>query len=131
MHNYFKVEYQLHSNGFVLHICIYNGLSIYHRTIEENLQLASLPKSKQQYNVSRKPVFPTIPLDHVVIDNLHLFVRASDVLIDQLIMELLRLDAIDKARRVAGLDRMKHNHVAAFEEFVWSLGISVFPVSRR
>ena len=76
-------------------------------------------------------MFPTIPLDHVVIDNLHLFVRASDVLIDQLIMELLRLDAIDKARRVAGLARMKHNHVAAFEEFVWSLGISVFPVSRR
>ena len=97
-----------------------------YRTIEENLQLASLPKSKQQYNVSRKPVFPTIPLDHVVIDNLHLFLRVSDVLIDQLIMELLRLDAIDKARRVAGLDRTKHKHVAAFEEFVGSLGISGF-----
>ena len=72
-------------------------------------------------------MFPTIPLDHVVIDNLHLFLRVSDVLIDQLIMDLLRLDAIDMARRVAGLDRTKHKHVAAFEEFVQSLWISGFP----
>ena len=71
-------------------------------------------------------MFSIPPLNHVVIDNLHLFLRVNDVLIDQLIMELLRLDAIDKARRVAGLDRTKHKHVAAFEEFVGSLGISVF-----
>lgn len=90
------------------------------------MQLGSLLKTKQQYNVSRKPLFPTIPLHHVVIDNLHLFLRVSDILIDQLIMELLRLDAVDKAKKVAGLDPTKHQHVAAFEEFVWSLGISGF-----
>ena len=77
-------------------------------------------------------MFSIIPLNHVVIDNRHLYLRVNDVLIDQLIMELLRLDAIDKARRVAGLDRTKHKHVAAFEEFVGSLGISgFFPVSGR
>ena len=67
-----------------------------------------------------------IPLDRVIIDNLHLFLRVSDVLIDQLIMELLRLDALDKAKKVAGVDRTKHKHVTAFEDFVQSLGISGF-----
>lgn len=91
------------------------------------MQLASLPKKKKkQYNVSRKPLFPTIPLNHVVIDNLHLFLRVSDILIDQLIMELLGLDSLDKAKKAAGLHRTKHRHVAAFEDFVQSLGISGF-----
>ena len=88
--------------------------------------MASLPKRKQQYNVSRKPLFPMIPLDRVVIDNLHLFLRVSDTLVEQLIKELLRLDALDKAKKVAGVDRTKHNHVAVFENFVQSLGISGF-----
>lgn len=48
----------------------------------------------------------------------------SDILTDQLIMELLRLDAIDKAKKVVGLDCSKHKHVAALEDFVQSLGIS-------
>lgn len=45
--------------------------------------------------MSNKPLFPTIPLMHVVIDNLHLFLRTSDVLIDLLIVELRRQDAIE------------------------------------
>ena len=88
--------------------------------------MASLPKRKQQHNVSRKPLFPMILLNRVVIDNLHLFLQVSDILIDQLIVELLRLDALDKAKKVAGVDRTKHKHVAAFEDFVQSLGISGF-----
>lgn len=47
-------------------------------TFEENVQQGSLPKKKQQFNVSWKPLFPMIPLDHVVIDNLRLFLRVSD-----------------------------------------------------
>ena len=43
------------------------------RTIEENITLYKLPKSKKEYNVSNPPLFPTIPLTKVVIDNLHLF----------------------------------------------------------
>lgn len=34
-------------------------------------------------------------MDHVIIDTLHLFLRISDVLIDLLIRELRRSDAID------------------------------------
>ena len=37
------------------------------RSIQENVELSSLPKSKKKYNVSRLPLFPTIPLQNVVI----------------------------------------------------------------
>jgi len=58
------------------------------RTIEENLSLSQLPKSRKKYNVSNCPIFPSIPLTHVVIDNLHLFLRVSDKLITLLVTEL-------------------------------------------
>ena len=50
----------------------------------------------------------------------------SDVLIDQLIQELLRLDSLSKAKKIAGLDRSKHRHIAAFEDFVQKIGIPGF-----
>ncbi len=56
------------------------------RTVEENISLAG--KSRKQFSVSHAPLFPTIPLVNVVIDNLHLFLRVSDVLINHLIEEL-------------------------------------------
>ena len=51
------------------------------RTIQENIELSRKPKSKKEYNVSHPPLFPTIPLHNVVIDNLHMFLRVSDVLV--------------------------------------------------
>ena len=57
-------------------------------TIEENVSTSRLVKSKQQFNVSNKPLFLSIPLTNVVIDNLHLFLHVSDVLIRLLITEL-------------------------------------------
>ena len=38
------------------------------RTIEETVLLSQLPKSRKKYNVSNCPIFPSIPLTHVVID---------------------------------------------------------------
>ena len=67
-----------------------------------------------------------IPLGHVVMDNLHLFLRVSDVLIDQLIQELLRLDSLSKSKKTAGLDKSKHRHIAVFEDFVQNIGIPGF-----
>ena len=58
------------------------------RTIGENEQLSQEPKSKKRFNVSRAPLFPTIPLTNVVIDNLNLFLHVFDVLIRLLIDEL-------------------------------------------
>ena len=81
---------------------------------------------KKAFNVSRKPLFPFIPLAKVVIDNLHLFLRVSDVFVDLLIEELLRQDAIDKSKKYARLDTHKYNHIATFEKFVTSIGIPNF-----
>ena len=58
------------------------------RSVEEIVECAALPRLKQKFNVSHVPLFPTIPLSHVVIDNLHLFLRVADVLINLLITEL-------------------------------------------
>ena len=96
------------------------------RTIEENVSTSSLAKSKRQFNVSNKPLFPSIPLTNVVIDNLHLFLRVSDVLIRLLITELRRQHAIDKVNKFSTFDVQKYEHLQRFENFVRSLGIPNF-----
>lgn len=92
------------------------------RTIEENVKVSQLPKSKRKHNVSRLPLFPTIPLQNVVIDNLHLFLRVSDVLIDLLIVELQRMDLIEK-RKLTDFDPQKCKSLDRFQRFITSLGI--------
>ena len=59
------------------------------RTIEEITEKAKLGKtSKNRFNCSHAPMFPFIPIQHVVIDSLHLFLRIADVLINLLIRDL-------------------------------------------
>ena len=61
-------------------------------------------------NCSGLPLFPCIPIDHVVIDKLHTILRITDVLTNLLILDLRRLDEIDKAR-CGKLDRSKHTNL--------------------
>ena len=96
------------------------------RTIEDTIKLSQLPRSKKQFNVSNTPLFPTIPLTNVVIDNLHLFLRVSDVLLDLLITELKRQDSIDKVKRFSSFDITKYKHMQDFEQFIKGLGIPGF-----
>ena len=94
------------------------------RTIEENVEISSLPKARLKFNVSRAPIFPTIPLTNVVIDNLHLFLRVSDVLIRLLIDEFKRQDAISSARKFnESFDASKYKHCKGLEDFICTLGI--------
>ena len=63
------------------------------RTVEEISSMSQLGKSnKNRYNCSHKPTFPFIPIHHVIIDSLHLFLRISNVLINLLIRDLRILD---------------------------------------
>ena len=64
------------------------------RTIED----ICLCAASRKFNCKAKPLFYFIPMDHVVIDNLHMFLRISDVLIDLFIRELKRCDAVDKKK---------------------------------
>ena len=55
-----------------------------------------LPKSnKNKFNCVHEPLFPFIPLQCVVIDTLHMFLRISDVLTNLLIQELRLLDGVN------------------------------------
>ena len=84
------------------------------------MTLAALPKLRKQFNVSHSPLFPTIPW---LIDNLHLFLGVADILINHLIEELQRQDAIEKAKRFANFECSKYKHLYGYEQFVASLGV--------
>lgn len=67
------------------------------RTIEEIKEKSKLGKrNKSRFNCCQAPLFPFIPIDHVVIDTLHLFLRISDNLIDLLIRDLRIQDSMKK-----------------------------------
>ena len=53
-------------------------------------------QSSAKFNAKQVPLFPIIPLDHVIIDTLHLFLQICDNLINLLILQLRTEDAIDK-----------------------------------
>ena len=65
---------------------------------------------EKRFNVSHPPLFLTIPFVNVVVDNLHLFLRVADVLIDHLIEELRHQDAIDKAKKISTFECSKYRH---------------------
>ena len=90
------------------------------RTIEENIRLSQRPKSRKEYNVSNCPLFPSILITNVVINNLHMFLRVCDLLIIRLRFE----DSIDKVKKFTRFDTLKYKHVYAYQQFVTGLGIS-------
>ena len=65
-----------------------------------------------------------IPITHVVIDTLHLFLQISDNLTDLLIREFKLHDAIDKKNKFSdGFNHNKYTSMARYETFLQSLGI--------
>ena len=68
------------------------------RTIAEiqKLSKSAHKKGVETYGCLRQPLFPSIAVDHIVPDILHLFLRISDVLINLLILELRRQDGLKK-----------------------------------
>jgi len=72
------------------------------RTVKEITEKAKLAKtSKSRYNCCRAPLFSFIPLERVVIDSLHLFLRVLDVLINLLIRDLRTLDGIENSPQIS------------------------------
>ena len=90
------------------------------RSIEENIRIAT--SKRKVYNVSNVPIFKTIPLTRVVVDNLHMFLRVADVLIDLLLHALLTLDRVNQSLQVRNL--MGLSHLSKFETNLKEMGIS-------
>ena len=86
------------------------------RTISEIETLSKKPASKCLGCINI-PIFKSIPIDHVVIDTLHLFLRVTDLLIN-LLMELRRQDGLIKLATRVKLDRNKLTHLAKYEHFL-------------
>lgn len=90
------------------------------RTVNEIEQYAR----SRKFNCKSKPIFPFIPLSHVVIDTLHLFLRVSDNLIGHLIRELKVCDSIEKKIKFSdGFCREKYRNMSRYETFLQELGI--------
>ena len=113
------------SNTMQISNGLYQILTLGAQTIEKNIRLSQFPKSRKEYNVSNAALFPTIPLTNVVIGNLHLFLRVSDVLID-LIIELRFHDCIDEVKKFSNFDCGKYKHIYGYQHFVTGLGIPGF-----
>ena len=71
-----------------------------------------------------KPLFPTIPLTRLVVDNLHMFLHVAGTLIDLLVLEIRRLDCIEKATKLKSIDWLYN--IRKYENAVTSLGITGF-----
>ena len=63
-----------------------------------------------------------IPLTRVVVDNLHIFLRVGDTLIDMLINSLRTMDRVNQSLHVRSLTGL--THLAAFESKVKEVGVS-------
>ena len=74
----------------------------------------------------RPPIFKSIPLELVVIDTLHMLLRISGVLTSLLLLELRKLDAIEKVKTFKSFDRDSYTHLAAYEDLLASLRINGF-----
>jgi hypothetical protein len=81
------------------------------RTTDEIEKKCKLSKAKC-LSCSEVPIFKFIPIDHMIIDTLHLFLRVSDLLINLLIQDLRRQDGIANAT----LNREKR--VKSYETFL-------------
>ena len=90
------------------------------RSIEENIKISKLPKSRRSFGVNHPPLFTTIPLSRVVID---MFLRIANTLINLLILELRRLDALEKVRKFATFDLSKAKFLVRWEAFLTSIAI--------
>ena len=104
--------YSCGSMGYDKIMVIYKGA----RTISEIETLSRKPTNKCLGCINA-PIFNAIPIDHVIIDSLHLFLRIADLLINLLILELRRQDGVEKATNIK-LDKSKLTHLAKYEHYL-------------
>ena len=88
------------------------------RIVEQISEKAKLPKkSNLRFTSSEAPIFSFIPMQRVVIDHLHFFLRISDVLINLLIRDLQVVDGIQKATSTLP-NKAKGKYMVAYVQLV-------------
>ncbi len=101
------------------------------RTTDEIMELAR-KTSGQKYCCLRDPIFPTIPIDRVCFDLLHLFLRISDKLQNLLIDALEREDKFISAQKKGTRTKKTSEEscgksfLEQFEDVIHDIGIGQF-----
>ena len=87
------------------------------RTVKETQELSKQKKRPtDKFCCVQQPLFPTIQIKNVVPDILHLFLRICDVLVNLLILELRRMDGIERATKVKSFTILKN--ISKYESFL-------------
>ena len=89
-------------------------------TLKECAKLPKNKPAKDRLGSQHVPLFDVDPQD-VVIDELHLLLRITDILIRNLIFEMVRLD---KRGSVSGAGRSSQQNLTSFVKAVRSCGVS-------
>ena len=77
------------------------------RTIEDIIQNSNKPdSSKTKFGCKREPIFKAIPLDRVLIDTLHMFLRITDRLIEQLVRDCETADKLQRQKCTPNMDAL-------------------------
>ena len=96
---------------------------------DKETKLSRMIDSIKKDSISRKnncqhvPLFEFIPMDHVIIDTLHPFLHILDVPLENLILALKTVDAIDKRVAFVAFDIAKHKHMDCFMKYLNSPNI--------
>lgn len=92
------------------------------RTFKELHELYSLSSSHETYACVRKPL--NIPLDHVILDELHLMLRVTDRLMENLMSEVMERDSKEDINKESGED--KNVYLEKFVRAISELAVNLF-----
>ena len=92
------------------------------RTIQEMLTL-STKKSGENYCCCHKPLL-VIPLDHIILDELHLMLRITDILIENLIEDAMQWDDKESSSSSKKRSIEKSKHVQKLIEAINNCGVT-------
>ena len=92
------------------------------RTIKEMFEL-STKKSGENYCCCHKPLL-VIPLDHIILDELHLMLRITDILIENLIEDAMQWDDKESSSSSKKRSVEKSEHVKKLLQVINNCGVT-------
>ena len=92
------------------------------RTIQEMFELAT-KKSGENYCCCHEPLL-VIPLDHIILDELHLMLRITDILIENLIEDAMQWDDKESSSYSKKRSVEKSEHVKKLLQAINNCGVT-------
>ena len=100
----------------------YYDVALLKRTIQEMFEL-STKKSAENYCCCHKPLL-VIPLDHIILDELHLMLRITDILTENLIEDAMQWNGKESSSSTKKRSVEKSEHVQKLMEAINICGVS-------